>query len=395
MFRKTKGIFRARFGLGYPVGVELTPGERDRYERHLSLPEVREEGQKKLKAARILLIGAGGLGSPAALYLAAAGVGTLGIVDGDHVDVSNLQRQILHGESDVGRLKTDSARGRLAETNPRVRVVTVSERLTASNALEILKGWDAVLNGADNFPTRYLVSDACQVLGIPHVHGAVYRFDGEVTLFPPGGPCYRCLHPSPPGLGESPSCAEAGVLGALPGAVGTLQALEALKWTLGLGDSLAGRLLVFDALSMRFREMRLQKDPNCPACGSGAPGELRKTVIACAAGREKEMKMNEIDALELKAKRDAGEEFLLIDVREPDEWAIGHLEGATLVPLATVPARCSEWDLDAEIVLMCRSGKRSADALAFLAGHGFTNLTNLRGGILGWSDRIDPSIPKY
>ena len=375
--------------------MELTRDERERYERHLALPEVGEEGQRKLKSARVLLIGAGGLGSPAALYLAAAGVGTLGIVDGDTVDISNLQRQVLHGQSDLGRLKTDSARDRLAEINPNVAVETVSKRLTASNALEVLSDWDVVVNGADNFPTRYLVSDACQALGIPHVHGAVYRFDGEVTLFPPGGPCYRCLHPTPPGLGESPSCAEAGVLGALPGAIGMLQVIEALKWTLGLGESLAGRLLVFDALSMRFRELRLAKDPSCPACGDDAPRELQQIRIACATSQEKENEMNEIDALGLKAKRDAGEEFLLIDVREPDEWAIGHIEGATLVPLATVPARCPEWDLDTEIVLMCRSGKRSADALAFLAGHGFTRLTNLRGGILGWSDQVDPSIPKY
>ena len=365
--------------------VELSADERRRYERHLSLPEVGDAGQKKLKAARVLLVGAGGLGSPAALYLAAAGVGTLGVIDGDTVEISNLQRQILHGESDLGRRKTDSARDRLKEINPNVSVEAFPKKLTAGNALEVLSGWDVVVNGADNFPTRYLVSDACQILGIPHVHGAVYRFDGEVTLFPPGGPCYRCLHPQPPALGESPSCAEAGVLGALPGVLGTLQALEALKWALGLGEPLAGRLLLFDALALRFREVKLPKNPACPACGPGARAKIQ----------EKDLPMNELDSLQLKAKLDNKEEFLLIDVREPDEWTIGHIEGATLVPLATVPARCSEWNPDAEIVLMCRSGKRSADALAFLAGQGFTHLTNLRGGILGWSDQVDPSIPKY
>ena len=376
--------------------VELSDGERRRYERHLSLPEVGEVGQKKLKAARVLLIGAGGLGSPAALYLAAAGVGTLGIVDDDTVDESNLQRQVLHGESDLGRRKTDSARERLREINPNVTVATFPERLVRARATGLLAGWDIVVNGADNFETRYAVNDGSVELGIPHVHGAVFRFDGEVTLFAPGGPCYRCLHPSPPGLGESPSCSEAGVLGALPGIIGTIQALEALKWILGIGEPLVGRLLLFDALALRFRELRLPKSPECQACGPNAtPGQLQETRSVCATGDRGETTMNEIDALQLKAKRDAGESFLLIDVREPDEWAIGHIEGAVLVPLATVPARCPEWDLDSEIVVMCRSGKRSADALAFLAQSGFTNLTNLRGGILGWSDAVDPSIPKY
>ena len=375
--------------------MELSQGERARYARHLSLPEVGAAGQARLKASSVLLVGAGGLGSPAALYLAAAGVGRLGIIDGDAVDASNLQRQILHGESDLGRRKTDSAKDRLREINPLVTVETFDERLTGKNAERILCRYDLVLNGADNFTTRYLVSDACVLLGKPHVHGAVYRFDGEATLFPPGGPCYRCLHPSPPALGESPSCAEAGVLGVLPGIIGTIQAAEALKWLLGIGASLAGRLLLLDALSMRFREIRIARRPDCSSCGDSPTIHALADLPDGCLSEGTTNKMNEITAVQLKARMDAGDEFLLIDVREPDEWAIGHIEGAELVPLATIAARSVDWDPDVDIVLMCRSGKRSGDALAFLAQRGFTRLTNLAGGILAWSDSVDPSVPKY
>ncbi len=371
----------------------MTPDERGRYARHLLLPEVGLAGQLRLKNASVLVVGAGGLGSPVATYLACAGVGKLGILDDDRVERSNLQRQPLHATPDLGRLKVDSARERLAALNPEIEVEALPERLTMRNAEEIVGRYGLVVSGADNFAARYLVSDVCVRLEKPWVHGALHRFDGEVTLFAPGGPCYRCLHPGPPAPGESPSCAEAGVLGVLPGIVGSLMATEALKFLLGIGDGLSGRLLLIDALSMNFRTVRFSAQPGCTGCTGTLP--LEDLSEECAPPASNLRFMKEITAPQLKALLGSGEELRLIDVREPDEWAIGHIDGATLVPLATVPATCASWDPDEKIVLMCRSGKRSSDALAYLAQQGFTDLTNLRGGILAWSDQVDPSIPKY
>jgi sulfur-carrier protein adenylyltransferase/sulfurtransferase len=379
----------------------LSTDEAVRYSRHLILPEVGPEGQRRLKAARVLLVGAGGLGSPSAMYLAAAGVGTLGIVDFDAVDATNLQRQVIHGTADVGRAKLDSARDRIAGINPHVRVEPHPVRLTSENAREIVRAYDVVLDGTDNFPTRYLVNDACILEGKPNVYGSILRWEGQASVFcAPGGPCYRCLFAEPPPPGLVPSCAEAGVLGVLPGIVGCIQALEAVKLVLGTGESLVGRLLLFDALRLSFREMRLRRDPACPACGE-APTlhELIDYERFCGTAPESAMpdSVPEMSPEELKRRLDQGDPLTVIDVREPFEWEIGNLgpQGARLIPLGQLQDRIGEIDPAEEVVVHCRSGKRSADAVRVLQEHGYPRAWNLEGGILAWSDRVDPSIPKY
>jgi adenylyltransferase/sulfurtransferase len=376
-----------------------------RYSRHLLLPEVGIGGQRKLRDARVLLVGAGGLGSPLGLYLAAAGVGTLGLVDPDVVDLTNLHRQVLHGTSDVGRPKLDSARDRIREVNPHVEVETHPVLLTSANALEIIGKYDIVVDGTDNFPTRYLVNDACVLLGKPNVYGSVFRFEGQCSVFwAEKGPCYRCLFAEPPPPGMVPSCAEGGVLGILPGIVGTLQAAETIKLILGVGDSMVGRLLILDVLRMRFRELKLRKDPDCPVCGENPTiRELIDYESFCGiespneADRKMEEEIPEITVTELKERLDRGDRLTIIDVREPHEWEIGNLgpQGARLIPLASVPERLAEIDPSEEIVLHCRSGARSGRALEFLRGQGYEKLWNLKGGILAWSDQVDSSIPKY
>jgi sulfur-carrier protein adenylyltransferase/sulfurtransferase len=386
------------------AAVELSRDETLRYARHLILPEVGPDGQRRLKASRVLLIGAGGLGSPAAMYLAAAGVGTLGMVDFDVVDATNLQRQILHHTPDIGRPKLDSARERIAGINPNVEFRAHPERLTSDNALEILADYDLVVDGSDNFPTRYLVNDACVLSGRPYIYGSIFRFDGQLSVFAAeGGPCYRCLFAEPPPPGLVPSCAEGGVLGVLPGIVGSLQAMEAIKLLLGVGEPMVGRLLMFDALRMQFRELRLRRDPGCPACGDHPTvHELIDYEHFCGItqpGGENPMpdQISEISPTELKQRKDRGDDVTIIDVREPYEWEMGNLEpyGAKLIPLAELPERLDEVEKSDEIVLMCRSGGRSERALKLLREHGYDRLHNLRGGILAWSDEIDPSIPKY
>jgi sulfur-carrier protein adenylyltransferase/sulfurtransferase len=385
----------------------LDAAETLRYSRHLILPEVGPEGQRRLRAARVLLVGAGGLGSPAALYLAAAGVGTLGIVDFDTVDVTNLQRQVLHSTADVGRPKLDSARDRIAALNPHVCVEPHAVRLSSANALPIVRGYDVVVDGSDNFPTRYLVNDACVLEGRPCVYGSILRWEGQASVFWAGrGPCYRCLFAEPPPPGLVPSCAEAGVMGVLPGIVGSVQALEAIKLVLGVGEPLLGRLLLFDALRMRFREMRLRRDPACPACGehptlTGLIDYERFCGVeppdAPTPTTMNDDEIPEMTVTELKARLDRGDRLSVIDVREPFEWEIGNLarEGARLIPLGELPERYGEIDPADEVVLQCRSGARSAKALQFLRGKGYGRLHNLAGGILAWSDQVDPSIPKY
>ena len=389
--------------------TRLSPDETLRYARHLILPEVGPAGQRRLREARVLLVGAGGLGSPAALYLAAAGVGTLGIVDFDVVDVTNLQRQVLHGTSWVGRPKLDSARERLAEVNPHVRVEPHPVRLTSGNALEILREYDVVVDGTDNFPTRYLVNDACVLLGKPNVYGSILRWEGQASVFwGERGPCYRCLFRDPPPPGLVPSCAEGGVLGVLPGIVGSIQAAETLKLLLEVGEPLLGRLLLFDALRLRFRELKLRKDPECPVCGEhpsirelidyerfcGVPHEAHAST---ETGMQNGSEVPEMTPTELKARLDRGDRLAIIDVREPHEWEIGNLEpyGARLIPLGEIPERAGEIDPGEEIVLQCRSGARSGKALRYLREQGYERLWNLKGGILAWSDEVDPSIPKY
>ena len=378
--------------------LDFTPDELHRYSRHLILPDVALEGQKRIKAARVLLIGAGGLGSPAALYLAAAGVGTLGLVDFDVVDVTNLQRQVLHGTSAVGQPKLDSARDRIADLNPNVRVETHETRLTSANALDILREYDVIVDGTDNFATRYLTNDACVLLGKPNVYGSIFRFEGQASIFAtPDGPCYRCLFPNPPPPGLVPSCAEGGVLGVLPGIVGTIQATEALKLILGIGDALVGRLLLIDAMGMRFHTVRVPRDPNCPACGTREIQQLIDYDEYCGTPGGTMPARNdvpEITPAELAARLDAKEELDLIDVREPYEWQLGRLPTARLIPLGQLPAALSTLDSTRDIVVYCRSGRRSADATMELRAAGF-RAVNLAGGILRWSDEVDPSIPKY
>lgn len=378
----------------------LSVDELQRYSRHLSLPTVGMEGQQRLKAARVLLVGAGGLGSPTALYLAAAGVGTIGLVEFDTVDVTNLQRQILHGTADVGRAKLDSARDRLTDINPHVTLIPHAVRLTSENALEIMRDYDIVVDGTDNFATRYLTNDACVLLGKPNVYGSIFRFDGQASVFANGdGPCYRCLYPTPPPPGMVPSCAEGGVLGVLPGLVGTIQATETIKLILGIGETLTGRLLLIDAMTMQFRAVHIKRDPQCPACGTRTITQLIDYDEFCAVRGEPSttdvQMIPEMTPIELSEALKRGDDFDLIDVREPYELDIANIPGARLMPLGTVADAMDTLDKSREIVIMCRSGKRSMTAAKQLAAAGFTNVKNLNGGILRWSDDVDPSVAKY
>ena len=384
----------------------LTPEEIQRYARHLILPEVGMEGQRKLKAASVLLVGAGGLGSPLALYLAAAGVGRIGIVDFDIVDETNLQRQVLHGTSDVGRKKLDSARDTIREINPHVQVDLHDVRLSSENALDILSGYDLVADGTDNFPTRYLVNDACVLLGIPNVYASIFRFEGQLSVFgTKDGPCYRCVYAEPPPPGLVPSCAEGGVLGVLPGMVGTMQATEVIKLICGIGEPLVGKLLLIDTLSMQFRTLKLQKDPDCPVCGEHpTQTELIDYNEFCgipSTNGNMEDEVNdvpEISPTDLKKRFDQGSTPFILDVREPHEYDIANLGvDVPLIPLRQLPARLDELESvrDQEIVVYCRSGKRSADAVKILRDAGFANPVNLKGGVLAWSTEVDPSVPQY
>ena len=383
---------------------DLSRDELVRYGRHVSIPEVGLAGQRRLRASSVLIVGAGGLGSPAALYLAAAGVGRLGLVDHDHVELSNLQRQVLYDTNAVGTPKLASARARLTGLNPDVAVETFETRMDSGNALEILEGWDFVIDGSDNFPTRYLVNDACVMLGIPFAYGAILRFEGQASVFgTPDGPCYRCLFRDPPPPGLVPNCAEAGVLGVLPGIVGSIQANEAIKWLTGIGDTLAGRLLLIDALRMEFRSLDIRRDPDCVVCGSEpSVTELIDYELFCGAppdGAETEGDMHDldIDVHELKRRIDAGERFQLIDVREDYEWAICNLEeaGARLVPLATLPEAVESLDASEPLIIHCRSGPRGDQAVEYLRAVGFDTAVNLAGGILAWAEEIDPAMPQY
>jgi adenylyltransferase/sulfurtransferase len=377
---------------------QLSHAEVLRYSRHLLLPEVGIGGQRKLKAARVLTIGAGGLGSPLSLYLAAAGVGTIGIVDFDAVDLTNLQRQIVHGTSTLGRPKLESAEARLTDLNPNVRIEKHETRLSSHNALEILREYDIVVDGTDNFPTRYLVNDACVLLGKPNVYGSIFRFEGQASLFyAKQGPCYRCLYSEPPPPGLVPSCAEGGVLGVLPGIIGSIQALETIKWIIGAGDSLIGRLVLFDALKLRFRELQLRKDPACPICGD-VPSihELIDYEAFCGIGAEPSYEGPEITAEELRRELDEkGTGLVLIDVREPHEWEIAHIEGAQLIPLGQLPERLGDLDGHAEIVTHCHHGARSMKALGLLKGAGFNRVRSLAGGIDAWADRVEVGMARY
>ena len=378
--------------------------ELSRYARHLALPEIGREGQLRLKSSRVLVVGAGGLGSPLALYLAAAGIGTLGLVDFDEVDATNLQRQILHGTKDIGRPKLDSARDRLADVNPNVTVVTYPVRLDSENAMEILSSYDVVVDGTDNFPTRYLVNDACVLSSKPNVYGSIFRWEGQVSVFgESGGPCYRCLFREPPPPGLVPNCAEAGVLGVLPGVIGSLQALEVIKLVLGTGKTLSGRLLIFDALKLIWREVELRRNPDCPVCGD----EPTQTVLidyedfcGLRGGVRTESGskgFNEVGARDLKRWLLGSEPPFMLDVREPYEWDLVSLErdGAVLVPLGELTDRLAELPKDRDIVVYCRSGIRSARAAGILVDAGFRRVSNLAGGILAWVNEVDPSLPEY
>lgn len=393
-----------------PALPALAPDEVRRYSRHLILPEVGMDGQRALKAAKVLCIGAGGLGSPAAMYLAAAGVGTIGIVDFDVVDVSNLQRQLLHTTPNIGRSKLASAKDMIQALNPHVQVDTYEEALTSANALELFRGYDVILDGTDNFPTRYLVNDACVLLGKPNAYGSIFRFEGQASVFATkGGPCYRCLYPEPPPPGLVPSCAEAGVLGVLPGIIGTIQATETIKLILGAGEPLVGRFLVFDALRMRFRELKLRRDPECPVCGDqptvrelidydqfcGAPGGVTTAGTTTPADNSEPATTMDLTPKELKAALDRGDELIIVDVREPQEYQIARIEGSVLIPLGEIPQRHGEINRDVLVVCQCRSGARSAKAAAYLRSVGFPRVANLTGGILRWSDEVDPTQPKY
>jgi adenylyltransferase/sulfurtransferase len=373
----------------------LSKEELARYHRHLIMPEVGPEGQKKLKKARVLCVGAGGLGSPVSLYLAAAGVGTLGLVDFDVVDHSNLQRQVIYTTEDVGQKKLDTAKRRLQALNPNIDVVLHETRLTSQNALDIFKGYDMVLDGTDNFPTRYLVNDACALLGKPNVYGSIFRFEGQVSVFDAKrGPCYRCLYPEPPPPGLVPSCAEGGVLGVLPGAVGTLQAIEAVKLILGIGKPLIGRLMLFDALAMEWRTLKLRKDPSCPLCGEKATIKALIDYEAFCGLKEPAPALPEISVEDLKAMLDRKEDFVLIDVREPHEHDIARIEGSRLIPLGTIGEKAASLDRSRKYVVHCKMGGRSAKAVKLLREKGF-DATNVAGGINAWSERIDPSVPQY
>jgi sulfur-carrier protein adenylyltransferase/sulfurtransferase len=380
--------------------VTLSKEEILRYSRHLIMPEVGMEGQLKLKSAKVALIGTGGLGAPLGMYLAAAGIGRIGLVDFDVVDFTNLQRQVIHGTKDVGRKKLDSAADTMLDINPYLEIDRHETALTSENALGILKDYDIVVDGTDNFPTRYLVNDACVLLGKPNVYGSIFRFEGQATVFAyQGGPCYRCLYPEPPPPGLVPSCAEGGVLGILPGTIGLIQATETVKLILGIGEPLVGRLLLYDALAMRFRELKLRRNVECPVCGDhptirelidyqefcGIPNQPHEPVAA----------EGDIDPVEVKAKIDRGEPFVLIDVREPHEYQICKIPYAKLIPLGDLPKRVNELDSADEIVAHCKSGVRSAKAVDFLKTAGFRKVRNMKGGILAWSDKVDPSVPKY
>ena len=383
--------------------MPLTQDEILRYSRHLIMPEVGVEGQEKLKAAKVLLIGTGGLGSPAALYLAAAGIGTMGLIDFDRVDFSNLQRQIIHSTQSVGHPKVESAKERLAQINPNVKVVTYDEMLTKDNIGRILKDYDILLDGTDNFQTRYLVNDACVFLKKPFVYGSIFRFDGQATVFYPGkGPCYRCLFAEPPPPGMVPSCAEGGVLGILPGVIGVIQATEVVKLVIGKGEPLIGRLMLYDALKMNFREVKFRKNPKCPVCSDNPTiTELQDYDAFCGIGRGEDQKVYskngipEISVKDLKAKMDRKDKFVLIDVREPNEFQINRLPGAKLIPLGNIPERVHELDSADEIVVHCHFGGRSAKAVDFLHKAGFKKAKNLAGGIDAWSQEVDPSVPRY
>jgi adenylyltransferase/sulfurtransferase len=377
--------------------TSLSHQEVLRYSRHLLLPEVGMEGQGRLKAARVLCVGAGGLGSPLSLYLAAAGVGTIGIVDFDLVDLTNLQRQIVHDTTRVGTPKLASATERLTDLNPNVHIEGFETRLTSANALEILSDFDIIVDGTDNFPTRYLVNDACVLLGKPNVYGSIFRFEGQASVFDARrGPCYRCLYSEPPPPGLVPSCAEGGVLGVLPGIIGSIQALETIKLILRAGDSLVGRLLLFDALRLRFRELTLRKDPACPICGPSATiHELIDYEAFCGIGAEPAYTGPEITAQELSAELAAGKPLTIVDVREPHEWEIVHLEGAQLIPLGQLPDRLGELDGHSEIVTHCHHGARSMKALEILRGAGFSKVRSLKGGIDDWAVMVDPALARY
>ena len=376
--------------------MQLSSAELQRYSRHLMMPEVTPDGQRRLKAARVLCIGAGGLGSPAAVYLAAAGMGTIGIVDFDDVDLSNLQRQILHGTKDVGRDKLESARDRLHDINPEIDVQLHKCRFSSENAPQLVSRYDVIVDGSDNFPTRYLSNDVCVFARKPNVYGSVFRFEGQTTVFAPhlGGPCYRCLFPEPPPPDSVPNCAQAGVLGVLPGIIGMLQAIEAIKMIVGVGESLVGRLLHFDALKARFRELNLRRDPECPVCGEN-PTIFSPIDYEQFCGARDEEAIPTMSAHELKQKMDAREPFELIDVRETFEYEIARIDGARLIPLGEIAERADELPRDRPIVVHCHSGRRSAEAVRLLQQRGFGNIYNLEGGIDGWSDQIDPGVPKY
>lgn len=405
---------------------ELTNDEIRRYSRHLIMPEVGIEGQKKLKAASVLLIGTGGLGSPLALYLAAAGIGRIGLVDYDVVDETNLQRQVIHGQSSVGVLKIDSAEAKMKDINPYLQVDKYNVPLTSENAIELFTPYDVIIDGTDNFPTRYLVNDACVKLGKPNVYGSIFRFEGQLSVFyAKEGPCYRCMFPTPPPPGLVPSCAEGGVLGILPGTIGTMQATEALKLILGIGEPMIGKMLLYDALEMSFTKLKVRKDPNCPVCSipheqvqlidyemfCGMPAHDRSDYKASTNGAEKKETVSEISVKELKARVDSGEKLVVLDVRDPHEWEISALDGTIRIPKGKIEAAkndvlagrktadmtvLADIPNDVEVIVHCRSGKRSADSIKFLQEVGYTNkLVNLKGGILAWADEIDPSMPKY
>jgi len=387
--------------LGPPVPNDLpalNAEERRRYSRHIMLPEIGTDGQRKLKAARVLCLGAGGLGSPAALYLAAAGVGTIGIVDDDQVALSNLHRQLLHGSKDIGRPKTDSARDRLTDVNPHLEVRLHRCRFTSANAEEILRDYDLIVDGTDNFATRYLSNDVAVFARKPNVYGSIFRFDGQTTVFAPhlGGPCYRCLFPEPPPPGAVPSCAEAGVLGVLPGIVGTMQATEALKLILDVGEPLIGRLVHFDALKMKFREFNLRRDPECLVCGDHPTiTEPIDYEMFCHGAPDLTAAVPEIQVRELQERMESGRPFTLLDVREPFEFEMARIEGANLIPLGELPRRVGELDREAEILVFCHSGMRSERAAEFLRSAGFAKVASVAGGIDAWSQEIDPEVPRY
>lgn len=384
---------------------DLTADEIKRYSRHLIMPEVGVDGQKKLKAGSVLCIGAGGLGSPAAMYLAAAGVGRIGMVDFDVVDFSNLQRQLLHGTSSVGRSKLESAKDRLHDLNPHVEIDTYETTLSSENALDLFKPYDVILDGTDNFPTRYLVNDACVLTGKPNAYGSIFRFEGQASVFAvKEGPCYRCLYPEPPPPGLVPSCAEGGVLGVLPGIIGVIQATEAIKLILGVGEPLIGRFLIYDALKMRFRELKLRKDPDCPVCGTHPTvtglidyeqfcGIRPEPAAAQATGAG--VNQFETTSVDLKKRLDAGDDVFILDVREPNEYQICRIPGSVLIPLGELPRRYAELPTDKDIVALCKMGGRSAKATEFLQSVGVRRVKNLKGGILDWIDKVDPSQPKY